>query len=195
MKKLSAKQLEILTFVGEYKNNNGYAPTVREICSAVGLKSPSTVHSHLQTLMDNGYLIKEQRKTRTLHVQGETPQNCVPILGKVTAGAPILAFEDNVGFVPFYKKSLDNEYFGLIIKGDSMINAGILDGDVVIIKNQSTASHGDIVIALLDDEATCKRLYRQNGKVMLTPENENYSPIDGTNASIIGVVCALHRKY
>lgn len=160
----------------------------------MGLSSPSTVHSHLNTLERLGYIARDGGRNRSIRLtERETPSG-VPILGTVAAGAPILAVEDAIGYIP-YDPERTGEYFALKIKGESMINAGILDGDMIIVRRQNTALHGEIVVALLGDEATCKRLYTRGGEVLLLPENDDYSPIDGREASILGKVTNVIRKY
>lgn len=192
MKALSPMRQKILEFVTSSTEENGYPPTVREICEAVGLRSPSTVHSHLKILQEHGYLEQNGRKTRTLSRPGQPSFRSIPLLGTVTAGLPILAQEDLLGYVPYEGHGSD-ELFALRVRGDSMIGAAILDGDTVIVRRQSTADSGQIVVALLEDEATVKRLRRQNGEVWLMPENPAYAPIDGRACSILGVVVGLLR--
>ena len=171
LKKLGAKRTQILDFILKYSSENGFPPSIREICDAVGLKSPSTVHSHLKILKENGYLDDNGGKTRSLTLVKQSTAKQVPILGTVTAGAPILAYEDALGFIS-YDGNISGELFALNVKGDSMINAGILEGDVVVVKKTPTANNGQIVVALLGDEATCKRLSTRGGQVLLLPENE-----------------------
>ena len=196
MNKLSPMRQRILDYVTAFTRENGYPPTVREICEAVGLRSPSTVHSHLKILQEGGYLEKDDRKTRALSVKGGsgTAFRSVPILGTVTAGLPILAQEDTLGYVP-YSGPEQGEMFALSVRGESMINAGILDGDKVVVRPQQSADNGQIVVARIEDEATVKRLLRKNGQVWLMPENDNYEPIDGTYAEIIGIVRGVVREY
>ncbi len=160
----------------------------------MGLSSPSTVHSHLSTLERLGYIARDGGRNRSIRLTEQSAPSGVPILGTVAAGAPILAVEDAIGYIP-YDPERSGEYFALKIKGESMINAGILDGDMIIVRRQDTALNGEIVVALLGDEATCKRLSRSGGQVLLLPENEEYSPIDGNEASILGKVTAVIRKY
>lgn len=191
---LTRTQLSVLECIRDYIDRNGYPPSVRDICSAVGLSSPSTVHSHLNTLERLGYIARDGGRNRSIRLTEQTTPSGVPILGTVAAGAPILAVEDAIGYIP-YDPERSGEYFALKIKGESMINAGILDGDMIIVRRQETALNGEIVVALLGDEATCKRLSRSGGQVLLLPENEEYSPIDGTGASILGKVTAVIRKY
>ncbi len=197
MKKLSEKQKRILEYIAEATAAQGYPPSVREIGKHVGLSSSSSVHAQLIKLREKGYLEKDDHKTRALVVKGaaaSVPQ--VPILGQVTAGMPILAVEDIEGYLPYEQASGYGEYFALRIKGDSMIGAGILNGDYIIVRKQNTATPGQIVVAMIEDEATCKTLkIEDDGHVWLMPENPDYSPIDGEGAVILGVVTALHRDY
>ena len=197
MKKLSEKQKRILEYIAEATAAQGYPPSVREIGKHVGLSSSSSVHAQLIKLREKGYLEKDDHKTRAVVVKGaaaSVPQ--VPILGQVTAGMPILAVEDIEGYLPYEQASGYGEYFALRIKGDSMIGAGILNGDYIIVRQQNTATPGQIVVAMIEDEATCKTLkIEDDGHVWLMPENPDYSPIDGEGAVILGVVTALHRDY
>ncbi|MBQ9534628.1 MAG: transcriptional repressor LexA [Clostridia bacterium] len=193
MKALSKKRTEILEYVTRFTEENGYPPTVREICSAVGLRSPSTVHSHLKILQESGLLDKDERRPRALTLPGKPSVRSVPLLGTVTAGQPILAQEDLMGYVPC-DASVSGELFALKVRGDSMIDAAILDGDTVIVRRQPTADNGEIVVALLEEEATVKRLRRSGGHVWLMPENEAYEPINGDGCSLLGVVVALLRE-
>lgn len=197
MKKLSEKQKRILEYIAEATAAQGYPPSVREIGKHVGLSSSSSVHAQLIKLREKGYLEKDDHKTRALVVKGAAasiPQ--VPILGQVTAGMPILAVEDIEGYLPYEQASGYGEYFALRIKGDSMIGASILNGDYIIVRQQNTATPGQIVVAMIEDEATCKTLkIEDDGHVWLMPENPDYSPIDGEGAVILGVVTALHRDY
>ena len=197
MKQLSEKQKRILEYIAEATAAQGYPPSVREIGKHVGLSSSSSVHAQLIKLREKGYLEKDDHKTRALVVKGaaaSVPQ--VPILGQVTAGMPILAVEEIEGYLPYEQASGYGEYFALRIKGDSMIGAGILNGDYIIVRQQHTATPGQIVVAMIEDEATCKTLkVEDDGHVWLMPENPDYSPIDGEGAVILGVVTALHRDY
>ncbi|MBQ1270301.1 MAG: transcriptional repressor LexA [Clostridia bacterium] len=191
-KLLSPKRKAILDYIEQFTLENGYAPSVREIGDAVGLRSPSTVHSHLRILEDNGLLQKSKGKTRTLSISGQTNYKNVPLVGTVRAGAPILAQEEMVGYVPFEGQG-GGELFALTVRGDSMKDAAILEDDVVIVRQQPTADNGQIVVALIDDEATVKRLKIEKGHIWLMPENPDYQPIDGQNCSILGVVVAVYR--
>ena len=176
------------------KTATGVPPTVREICAATGLKSTSTVHAHLKTLERLGYITREAGLNRSIRVEGETPAAQVPILGKVTAGMPILAVEDIEGYIPFPQKA-GKELFALHVSGLSMRDAGILDGDYVVAEQAATADDGDIVVAMIDEEATVKRLYREKAGVRLQPENPDFQPIYSDHASILGKVIAVLRYY
>ena len=194
MNKLSPMRQRILDYVTAFTRENGYPPTVREICDAVGLRSPSTVHSHLKILQDGGYLEKGEHKTRAISVRGGsgTAFRSVPVLGTVTAGLPILAQEDTLGYVP-YDGPEQGEMFALLVRGESMIGAGILDGDIVLVRRQNTAISGQIVVALLGDEATVKRLRLAKDGVWLLPENPAFDSIDGRECTILGLVISLYR--
>jgi len=187
----SDKQEKILLYLNRYMEENGYAPSVREICAAVGLKSTATVSYHLNELKRRGLIEGDSSKRRALSLPEGRRAGQIPVVGVVTAGLPILATENIEGSVAW---NGDPDCFALRVKGESMIGAGILDGDLVVVRPQPHADHGDIVIALLEDEATCKRLNTRDG-VWLMPENPAFSPIDGRNASIIGKVKALIREY
>lgn len=178
----------------------GYAPSVREIGEAVGLKSPSTVHFHLKKLEEAGLIEKGACKGRALAVaapqaEEEVPANRVPILGSVAAGAPILAQECIEDYITFDTNGTSGEHFALRVRGYSMINAGILPGDLVVVRSQRTAHNGEIVVALIGEEATVKRFHRENGQLWLLPENDDYDPIDGSEAEILGKVTAVIRQY
>lgn len=195
MPRTSTKQSEILEFLRTFIRENGYAPSVREICAAVGLKSTASVHYHLGELKRKGLIDSDQNKNRTISLPKDREaddRGRIPILGVVTAGQPILAVENVEGYLPW-----DGERgaFALRVRGESMIGAGILDGDVVVVRPQSTADSGDIVVALLGDEATVKRLRRDGQSVWLMPENPAFSPIDGREAAILGRVKAVVRTY
>ena len=190
---LSPKRRAILEYIESFAQENGYAPSVREIGDAVGLRSPSTVHAHLRILEENGYLQKSKGKTRTLSLPGQPGYRNVPVIGTVRAGQPILAVEDAVGYVPF--EGSGEGLFALNVRGDSMKDAAILEDDVVIVRPQPTADNGQIVVALIDDEATVKRLRLEKGHVWLMPENPAYQSIDGEGCSILGVVVAVYRYH
>jgi len=192
MSKLSPMRQAILNFIEEYTVENGYPPSVREICAAVGLRSPSTVHSHIRILQEEGYLNKGEKSSRSLSLKNKPAFQSVPILGTVTAGLPILAQQEVEGYVPYMGGS-SGEMFALRVRGDSMINAHILDGDIVVVRRQQTAQDGEIVVALLEEEATVKRLRRGKNQVWLMPENPDYDPIDGNECSILGRVVSVCR--
>ncbi len=192
MPRTSDKAELILEFVNQFVQENGYAPSVREIGAAVGLRSTASVSYHLTQLQKKGYLQPPGSKGRKRAIVAGGRPGQIPVVGVVTAGVPILAFENQEGTM-----SWDGEpgCFALRIQGDSMIGAGILNGDKVIVRPQPTADNGQIVVARIADEATCKRLLRKDGKIWLMPENDNYSPIDGSEAEIVGVVKGVYREY
>ena len=193
MPRTSNKQAEILEYLRQFLSENGYAPSVREICAAVGLRSTSSVHYHLSQLKRRGLIEMEDNKNRTVTGPLERADGGrIPIVGIVTAGLPNLAVENIDGYLPWEG---EEDCFALRVRGESMIGAGIFDGDLVVIRPQNAASNGDIVLALLDDEATIKRFYRNGGEVWLLPENDAFSPIDGRYARILGKVKALMREY
>ena len=173
----------------------GYAPSVREICEAVGLKSPSTVHFHLKRLQERGLIEKGDFKGRAIVLTGQRDKNRIPILGDVAAGTPILAQECIDDYLTFDCGGTEEEFFALRVRGESMLNAGILPDDLVVVRRQPSAINGEIVVALLGDEATVKRLSKKNGEIWLLPENDDYQPIDGTNAQVLGRVTAVVRQY
>jgi len=199
---LSKKQIEVLEFIKKELATKGYPPSVREICEAVNLKSTSTVHGHLEKLEKKGYIRRNPTKPRAIEVLDSNSYIFskkeiveLPIVGKVTAGQPILAQENIEDTLPIPIDFVgNNDSFILVIKGDSMIDAGILDGDYVIVQKQSYANNGDIVVALLDDEATVKRFYKEKNYFRLQPENPNYEPIITDKLSIIGKVIGVLRK-
>lgn len=198
--KITAKQQEILEYIKDTILKKGYPPAVREICEAVQLKSTSSVHSHLETLERNGYIRRDPTKPRTIEIIDEcfnlTRREMVnvPLVGTVAAGQPILAEENIQNYFPIPVDMLPNtELFMLKVKGESMINAGIFDGDQVIVSMQPTANNGDIVVALLDDSATVKRFYKEDGHYRLQPENDTMEPIIADDVKIQGKVIGLVR--
>ena len=196
MAELSRMQQKIYDYIAACIREQGYPPSVREIGEAVGLKSPSTVHFHLKHLEEAGVIEKGAGKGRAIALTApEVPEDRVPIVGNVAAGSPILAQECIEDYLIFDTGGRSGEYFALRVRGESMLNAGILPGDLVIVHRQATCSNGEIVVAMIEDEATVKRFSRQNGHVWLLPENEAYSPIDGTYAQILGKVAAVVRRY
>jgi repressor LexA len=198
--KISAKQKEILEFIKNEILRKGYPPAVREICDAVKLKSTSSVHSHLETLEKNGYIRRDPTKPRAIEIIDDTFSLTrrelvnIPMIGKVAAGQPLLAEENIEGYFPIPSEYMPNkETFMLTVKGDSMINVGIFDGDQIIVQSQNTANNGDIVIALIDDSATVKTFYKENGHYRLQPENDHMDPIIVQNVAILGKVVGLFR--
>ncbi|WP_028125277.1 transcriptional repressor LexA [Eremococcus coleocola] len=205
MKSLSSKQENILICIYQAIESNGYPPTVREICNQVGLASTSTVHGHLTRLEKAGYISRDSSKTRAIELTDLAlqaldiqPQQ-IPLLGKVAAGAPILAVEEATDYYPIppHLQHYDAaDLFMLQIKGESMINVGIMDGDLITVRKQSTANNGDIVVAMTeDDEATCKTFFKKSDHYILRPENDSMDDIILTKATILGKVVSLYREY
>ncbi len=194
MGRKSDMQARIYETIVRMIQEQGYAPSVREIGEAVGLKSPSTVHFHLKKLEEAGLIEKGACKGRAIAVSG-AQEDRVPILGHVAAGAPILAQECVEDYITFDTGGRSGEFFALRVRGYSMKDAGILPGDLVVVRRQPTAVQGEIVVALLGEEATVKRLKLEKGQVWLMPENEEFDPIDGTEAQILGKVTAVIRQY
>ncbi len=216
MSKRAEMQQRIYQFILAYIGGHGYAPSVRDICDAVGLKSPSTVHFHLKNLAELGLIEKGAFKGRAIvpvdraAAKKASPQEeskivdfalpdaapkQVPVLGSVAAGSPILAQECIEDYLTFDTGGRDGEYFALRVRGESMLGVGILPGDLVVVHQQATANNGEIVVALFEDEATVKTFSRRNGRVWLLPANPDYQPIDGTECSILGKVVAVVRQY
>lgn len=213
MAQMTKMQQKIYDYIARTLAEQGYPPSVREIGTAVGLKSPSTVHFHLKHMEELGVIKKSGRKGRTITLtkpaspaptavaaapsaeEIEPPAGRVPIVGTVAAGTPILAQECIEDYLTFDTGGRDGEYFALRVRGESMINAGILPDDLVVVHQQPAANNGEIVVALLGDEATVKRLKRQGREVWLLPENPAYQPIDGREARILGKVAAVIRRY
>lgn len=194
MEPLKGKIKEVYEYIERTIDRTGVSPSVREICKGVNLQSPSSVHAYLGRLQELGYIGKNTRKMRTITLTRNQSSTRVPVLGRVRAGQPLLAVEEITGYITYNTDDI-GEFFALTITGDSMINAGMLEGDTVIVRRQSTARSGEIVIAMIDGEATVKRLKLDGESVWLMPENPAYSPIDGTNSEILGKVCALERQY
>lgn len=197
MARKSTKKNEILEFLHSYQLQNGYSPSVREICSAVGLSSPSSVHQHLKNLQEQGLIQKNDYKSRSIKLNYQTKHQEVPIVGKVSAGLPITAIENIESAILFPSDILNNKgkCFMLRIQGESMINAGINDGDIVIARQAPSASNGQIVIALIENEATCKRFYKEKSFFRLQPENDTMEPILVPSVEILGVVIGLLRLF
>ena len=198
--KISSKQREILEYIKQEILNKGYPPAVREICEAVHLKSTSSVHSHLETLEKNGYIRRDPTKPRAIAIIDDnfnlTRREVVnvPIIGQVAAGQPLLAVENIENYFPIPTEFMPNaETFMLKVKGDSMINAGIFNGDKILVQKQSDAQNGDIVVALVDDSATVKTFYKEDGHFRLQPENDTMDPIIVNECSILGKVFGIMR--
>ena len=198
--KITPKQQEILEYIKETILKKGYPPAVRDICEAVNLKSTSSVHSHLETLERNGYIRRDPTKPRTIEIIDDCFNLArrevvnVPLLGTVAAGMPLLAQENIENYFPIPTEMLpDKEVFMLRVKGDSMIEAGIFNGDLIFVEKTVTAENGEIVVALLDDSATVKRFYKENGHYRLQPENSSMEPIIVDEVQILGKVFGLFR--
>ena len=191
MPRTSNKAQMIVDYVNQFIQENGYSPSVREIGAAVGLRSTASVSYHLQALQEKGMLQSPGAKGRKRAIVTNVRPGQIPVVGVVTAGLPILAVENQEGTMSWN----DPNCFALRVRGDSMINAGILSGDMVVVRPQQSADDGQIVVARIGEEATVKRLRRRAGQVWLLPENENYDPIDGSEAEIIGLVKAVVREY
>ena len=212
-KKITKKQKAVLDFIEQQIDETGIAPTVRDICDGLGLSSPSTVHVHLKTLEEKGYIHRDPLKSRCITIVGRDQKAkepelepvgagafsdvvSLPVVGNVAAGLPILAEQNVTETIPLPVEIVgDSSSFLLKVRGDSMIEAGIFDGDKVVVRPQQTAENGEIVVALLGDSATVKRLRRRGGEVWLMPENPAYDPIDGREAQILGKVKAVIREY
>ena len=199
---ISTKQEEILNFIKDSILQKGYPPSVREICEAVKLKSTSSVHSHLETLEKNGYIRRDPTKPRTIEILddsfGLTRRELVnvPIIGQVTAGQPILAVENIEDYFPVPPEYLHNKTtFMLKVKGDSMINVGIFDGDLILVELEPSAANNEIFVALVDDSATVKRFFKEDGHYRLQPENDFMDPIIVDDVSILGKVIGLFRTF
>ena len=200
MLKLSEKEQAVFNYLVKVISENGYAPSVRDIAAALGIKSTSSVHAYLHNLEKNGYIAQEEGKRRTLRICAPYARvgNQVPLLGNITAGSPILAVENFEGYVdlPWNSSKYSSEnLFALKVRGESMIDAGILDGDIVIVNKNSYADNGTIVVALIGDEATVKTFYREDGHFRLQPENKTMKPIIVDEVTVLGNVVASFRQY
>ncbi len=206
MFQLEPKEQLIFDYIKENIKKNGYSPSIRDICTALNIKSTSTVHTCLDKLEKKGYIQKENGKSRTVRIEGvmmdeleeNVDKSSVPIIGKVTAGVPILAVENFDGYIQYpkgFRPMPDNELFALRVTGTSMIEAGILDGDIVIVEKTPIAENGDIVVALIDDEATVKTFYKEDGHFRLQPENRTMLPIIVNSLMILGKVVTSLRFY
>lgn len=200
--KITEKQQEILDYMKSQIINRGFPPSVREICEAVNLKSTSSVHSHLESLEKNGYIRRDPSKPRAIEIVDDcynlTRRELVnvPMVGTVTAGQPILAVENIEGYFPIPMEYMPNhETFMLRVKGESMINAGIFDGDQILVQKQNIANNGDFVVALIEDSVTVKTFYKENGYFRLQPENDTMDPIIVDDVSILGKVIGLFRMF
>ena len=201
--KMTDKQREILEYMKEQILAKGYPPSVREICTAVGLKSTSSVHSHLETLEKNGYIRRDPTKPRAIEIVDDSFQNIsrremvnIPMLGKVAAGQPLLADDNINGYFPLPVEYVHNKQtFMLTVKGESMINAGIFDGDLIIVEQTSVARNGEIIVALIDDSATVKTFYKESNYIRLQPENDSMDPIIVQDCMILGKVIGLYRQF
>ena len=189
------RALEIYNYIRDCIQNRNFSPTVREICEEVGIKSTSAVHYYLQMLEEKGYIVKDPLKKRTIKLPGSTSK-AIPLLGTVTAGIPITAMQEVEEYIPVNNLSGSAEdYFALHVRGTSMIGAGIMDGDIAIVRRTPVADNGDIVVAMIDDEATVKRFYRESDHVRLQPVNPAFEPILTTEVVILGKVVMLMRNY
>ena len=200
--RITKKQTEILEYIKEEILSKGYPPAVREICEAVNLKSTSSVHSHLETLEKNGYIRRDPTKPRAIEIVDDQfnltrkEMRNIPIVGQVAAGEPILAAQNIEGYFPLLAEELPSgELFILKVKGESMINIGIMNGDYVIVKQQPTARNGDLVVALVDDSATVKTYYKEDHRFRLQPENDDMDPIYVDQVVILGQVVGVYRIY
>jgi len=200
--KISDKQNEILEYLKREILSKGYPPSVREICDAVKLKSTSSVHAHLESLEKYGYIKRDATKPRAIEIIDDTFNLTrrelvnVPIIGRVAAGEPLLAVENIENYFPIPAEYMPkNDTFMLIVKGDSMINVGIHDGDMIVVEKRSDVKNGDIVVALIDDSATVKTFYKENNHIRLQPENDYMDPIIVENCEILGKLSSLFRSY
>ena len=193
---LNAQEEKVLEYIKEQIRITGYPPSVREICAAVGFKSTSSAHQYIQRLAEKGYISKKDLKTRAIRVVGTESTISVPIVGKVAAGAPILAQENIEDYFPLPVDYAHNsDVFMLHVQGESMINAGILNGDLILVRQQNTANNGDIVVALLGDSVTVKTFYREPDFIRLQPQNDHMDPILIKDCIILGKVIGLYRQY
>ncbi len=196
MEKLKPKEQKVLNYIKNFKLENGFAPSVRDICRDLNYKSTSTVHMYLNRLERFGYISKEDGKSRAITLNGDMPKVCaVPLVGTVAAGMPILAEENFDGYVGYIGDRSSEELFALRVKGESMIDAGILDGDLVIAEKTCYAENGEMVVALVENEATVKTFYREDGHYRLQPENSMMAPIIVNEVDILGRVIAIQRSY
>ena len=200
--KITQKQSDILEFIKSELLSKGYPPTVRDICNAVNLKSTSSVHAHLETLEKNGYIRRDPTKPRAIEIIDEnfslTGREIVnvPIVGRVAAGEPLLATQNIENYFPIPMEFMpNNEVFMLEVKGESMINVGIYEGDWIVVEKRNTARNGEIIVALVDDSATVKTFYKEDGHIRLQPENDHMDPIIVLDCKILGKVISLYRRF
>lgn len=196
---LTRQEEEVLEFIKKQINMTGFPPSVREICAALGFKSTSSAHQYIWRLADKGYIDKMNLKTRAIKITGSEPTISVPIVGKVAAGEPILATQNiedyfAIGESFFSRNALQNDNFILKVQGESMIQVGINDGDFIIVSKQSTAKNGEIVVAMIDGNATVKTFYKEKDHIRLQPENDELAPIIVNNCTILGIAIGLYRK-
>ncbi len=195
MKPLTKSQQKVYDYIRECAQDSRI-PSVREICAVTGLRSTSTVHLHLKTLEERGLIERDKGLNRSIRLSGSEKSSQIPIMGRVTAGMPILAVEDIEGYVPVSEGvRRGRELFALRVCGESMINAGILDGDIAIVHRTPTAENGDIVVALIEDEATVKRFYKEEGHFRLQPENDAFEPIIVDEVALLGKLVAIYRNF
>lgn len=200
--RISTKQQEILDFIKSEIINKGYPPAVREICEAVHLKSTSSVHSHLETLEKNGFIRRDPTKPRAIEIMDDDFNLArrevvnVPMIGEIAAGEPIFADQNIEGYFPLLPENMPTgEAFMLRVRGESMVNVGIYDGDQILVRKQNTAQNGDIVVALVDDSATVKTFYQEDGHYRLQPENDSMDPIIVDHVEVLGKLAGLYRTY
>lgn len=200
--KITSKQREILEYIKSEILNKGYPPTVRELCDAVNLKSTSSIHSHLETLEKNGYIRRDPSKPRAIEIVDDNFNLVrrevvnVPVIGRVAAGQPLLAVQNIDEYFPIPAEHMPNQQtFMLKVKGESMVNAGILDGDTILVMQQDSARNGDMVVALVEEGATVKTFYKEDGHIRLQPENDNMDPIIVPNCTILGKVFGVFRFF
>ena len=200
MESLNAKEQKVFDYIKEKVKDTGYPPSVREICAAVGFKSTSSAHQYIAKLAEKGYISKDDLKTRAIKIVCAESTIAIPVVGKVAAGEPILAEENvedyfSIGESFFSKDALRNDNFILKVQGQSMINVGINNGDYIIVSKQSTARNGQIVVAMIENEATVKTFYKEDGHIRLQPENDTMDPIIVKDVTILGKVLGLFRKF
>ena len=196
MKKIEQKINEVYNFTFDYVRDNGFSPSIREICEKLNIKSTATAYSYLERLKNRGLLKRTSQKKRAISIAQDVNYKSVPLIGTVRAGEPIFAVENLEGYYPIPKEfNTGGDEFALTVQGDSMINAGIYENDVIIVNKQDTANNGEIVVALVDDGATVKRFYKTKNKIILRPENDNLTDMIFDEVKILGVVKGLMRRF